>query len=158
VAKTTRRPDRRGRNHGAGRSCADCRGGQPEQDQKSGEFGQHDGLAAAVDPAVEKRPDGVGHLELLRRVAGGERVTLGGRAGRRGGRLPGWSAAAGYACRGRAAGRGEQRCQRHGRGQQSQSLAAGDGRGRLDHGVLLAVRMVIPPVTPASGFPAAIYR
>jgi hypothetical protein len=36
-----------------------------------GEFGQHDSLAAAVDPAVEERLDAVGHLELLRRVAGG---------------------------------------------------------------------------------------
>ena len=128
-----------------------------------GEFGQHHGLAAAVDPAVEERLDAVGHLELLRRVAGGERVAVGGRAGgrggragRRGGRLPGWSAAAGDACLGRAAGRGEQGCQRHGRGQQSQPPAATAGRARLDHGVLLAFGVVIPPVALASGFPTAI--
>ena len=48
-----------------------------------GEFGQHHGLAAAVDPAVEERLDAVGHLELLRRVAGGDRVAVGG---------PGWAA------------------------------------------------------------------
>ena len=51
------------------------------------EFGQHDGLAAAVDPAVEERLDPVGHLELLRRVAGGHGVAVHrGATGRAGGR------------------------------------------------------------------------
>ena len=35
-----------------------------------GEFRQHHGLAAAVDPAPEERLDAVGDLELLRRIAG----------------------------------------------------------------------------------------
>ena len=35
-----------------------------------GEFRQHHGLAAAVDPAPEERLDAVGGLELLRRVTG----------------------------------------------------------------------------------------
>ena len=35
-------------------------------------------LAAAIDPAVQERLDAVGRPELLRRVAGGERVTVGG--------------------------------------------------------------------------------
>ena len=64
-------------------------GDQGRVQPRFGEFGQHHGLAAAVDPAVEERLDAVGHLELLRRVAGGERVAVGGRgwaAGRAGGR------------------------------------------------------------------------
>ena len=35
-----------------------------------GEFRQHHGLAAAVDPAPEERLDAVGDLELLRRITG----------------------------------------------------------------------------------------
>jgi len=49
------------------------------------EFGQHDGLALAVDPAVEERLDAVGHLELLRGVAGGHGVAVRRRASGRAG-------------------------------------------------------------------------
>ena len=41
-----------------------------------GEFRQHHGLAAAVDPALEERLDAVGDLKLLRRITGRDGVAV----------------------------------------------------------------------------------